>query len=104
MASSADFAGVASPADLVGMVLPAVAGPAPLAVVEVASSCDSMEAVCSPSGCSSRDTYGDLVPDDCVTIPDVVVLPDSLVLGDPTVAVLPATEAEMSGIEECCGD
>ena len=44
------------------------------------------------------------MPDDCVTIPDVVVLPDSLVLGDLTVAVLPATEAEMSGVEECCGD
>ena len=121
VASSADFAGVASPADLAGMALPAVAGAvspadlagmaipavaglAPLAVVEVASSSNLMEAACSPSGCSSRGNYGGLVPDDCVTIPDVVVLPDSTVLGDPTVAVLPAKEAEMSGVEECCGD
>ena len=95
-------AGVASPADFAGMAIPALAGPAPLAIVEVASSSDLMEAVCSPSGCSSRDTYGGLVPDDCVTISDVVVLPDSSVLGDQTVAVLPATEAEMSGVEECC--
>ena len=61
------IAGVASPANFAGIAIPAVAGPAPLDVVEVASSSDLMEAVCSPSGCSSRDTYGGLVPDDCVT-------------------------------------
>ena len=73
VASSADFAlvtspaelagmaflavsGVASPADFAGMAIPAVAGAAPLAVVEVAYSSDSMEAACSPSGCSSWGT------------------------------------------------
>ena len=83
VASPADLAGlafpavvgVASPAELAGMAFPAVAGAASLAVVEVASSTDSMEVAGSPSVCGSQSDYDYLIPDYFVTVPDVVVFP-----------------------------
>ena len=65
-------AGVASPADLAGMAFPVIDGAAHLAVVEVASSTDSMVVAGSPSVCSSQCAYDCLVPDDYVTESDVV--------------------------------
>ena len=104
VASSADLAGAAPPADLAGMTFPATAGAAPLAVVEVASSTDSMEVAGSPSVCGSQCAYDCLVPDDYVTEPDVVVFPESIELGDPTVVVPPVVGVEMSATKECHGD
>ena len=54
--------GVAPPAELAGMAFPAVAGVASLAVVEVASSTNSMEPAGSPSVCGSQSDY------DCLMI------------------------------------
>ena len=48
---------MASPADLVGTVFPAVDRAVPLAAVEVASSTDLMEATGSPIVCGSQYTY-----------------------------------------------
>ena len=89
VASSADFAGmafpavagVASPAEFAGMAFPAIAGAAPLAVIEVASSNNSIEVAGSPSVCGSQCAYDCLIPDDCVSVPDVVVFPESVELG-----------------------
>ena len=71
-------AGVAPPAELSGMAFPAVAGAASVAVVEVASSNDSMEPAGSPSVCGSQSDCGLLIPDDFATVPDVVVFPESI--------------------------
>ena len=94
------IAGVASPADLAGMAFLVVAGAAPLAVVEVASSTDLMEAAGSPSVCRSQCAYDCLVHDD-VNEPDVVVFPESIELGDTTVVIPPVVGAERSVTKDC---
>ena len=92
-------AAVALPAELAGMAFPAVAGAASLAIVEVASSTDSMEPAGSPSVCGSQSDCGHLIPDDFVTVPDVVVFPENIELGDPTVVVPPVVRDGMSDTE-----
>ena len=57
-----------SPAILGGLAIPAVAGAASLAVVEVATSTDRIEAVGSLSVCGSRSVCVCLSPDDYVTM------------------------------------
>ena len=89
--SSPVIAGVASPVVVAGMAVPAVAGAVSLAVFEVATSTDRMEAAGFLSVCGDRSICDCLSPDGYVTDSDAVVLPDGVELGNPTVVALPTT-------------
>ena len=91
MASAAVLAGIVVPAVAGVASLAVLAGMAFLAVVEVATSTDWMEAVGYLGVCDSRSIGDCLSLEGDVTDSDAVSIPDDVELGNHTVETLPTT-------------